>query len=73
MNVWVDSWAVGVSQAWLWPVPCELFPHTGLLKSAPCGGWKTTTSPTLGWVDSRLVSTRWPGSSVGTIEELGIR
>ncbi len=30
-------------------------------------------SPTLGWLISRLVSTRWPISSVGTIDGLGIR
>ena len=30
-------------------------------------------SPTLGWLINRLVSTRWPMSSVGTIEGLGIR
>ncbi len=30
-------------------------------------------SPTLGWLISRLVSTRWPIFSVGIIEPLGIR
>src|SRR6185437_12001597 len=33
----------------------------------------TTMSPTLGFPANRLVSTRWPTSSVGTIDGLGIR
>src|SRR3954447_26856496 len=43
--------------------------------SAPVGGWKTTTSPTSGSekrAPMRLTSTRWPISSVGTIDSLGI-
>src|SRR4051794_39229320 len=43
--------------------------------SAPSGGWKTTTSPTSGSekrAPMRLTSTRWPISSVGTIDSLGI-
>src|SRR5215210_5105214 len=43
--------------------------------SAPVGGWKTTTSPTSGSENRapmRLTSTRWPISSVGTIDSLGI-
>src|SRR5215217_1605592 len=44
--------------------------------SAPVGGWKTTTSPTSGSpkrAPIRLTSTRWPISSVGTIDSDGIR
>ena len=48
-------------------------PHTGGCGSAPFGGWKTTMSPTLGCVIRRLVRTRWPIVSVGTIDGLGIR
>src|SRR5215203_3387248 len=43
--------------------------------SAPVGGWKTTTSPTSGSekrAPMRLTSTRWPISSVGTIDSDGI-
>ena len=43
---------------------------------APTGGWKTTTSPTLGLENEcpmRLTSTRWPLTRVGIIEPLGIR
>src|SRR3954470_17485952 len=49
-------------------------PHS--LTSAPSGGWKTPRSPTLGSVNRspmRLTSTRWPTSSVGSIDSLGIR
>src|SRR5215217_42429 len=44
--------------------------------SAPAGGWKTTTSPTSGSpkrAPIRLTRTRWPISSVGTIDSDGIR
>ncbi len=44
--------------------------------SAPAGGWKTVTSPTLGspkLLPIRLTSTRWPTASVGTIDSDGIR
>src|SRR5215218_4115838 len=47
-----------------------------VLLSEPAGGWKTTTSPTSGSLKRlprRLTSTRWPTSSVGTIDALGIR
>src|SRR5688572_22375938 len=50
-------------------------PHV-LSWSAPAGGWKTTTSPTSGSpkrAPIRLTSTRWPTSSVGTIDSDGIR
>src|SRR5919109_5114336 len=50
-------------------------PHS-LPCSAPAGGWKTTMSPTSGFPNRspiRLTSTRWPISSVGTIDSLGIR
>src|SRR5688572_16650959 len=50
-------------------------PHFAPL-SAPAGGWKTTMSPTLGSPKRepmRLTSTRWPISSVGTIDSDGIR
>src|SRR5438045_295823 len=42
-------------------------------RSSDAGGWNTTMSPTLGWLIRRLVSTRWPIASVGTIDGLGIR
>src|SRR5579859_5350546 len=73
MKVWLDSCGDGWSQAWERPAPWLGFPHSGLIGSAPWGGWKTTMSPTLGLVSSRLVRTRCPMSSVGTIEGLGIR
>src|SRR5829696_3489697 len=44
--------------------------------SAPAGGWNTTMSPTWGSLKRapiRLTSTRWPISSVGTIDSDGIR
>src|SRR5688572_385551 len=50
-------------------------PHV-LSWSAPAGGWKTTTSPTSGSpkrAPIRLTSTRWPTSSVGTIDSDGSR
>ena len=64
---------VGLSHTWPfggWPPP-----HS-LPRSAPAGGWKTTMSPTSGFPKRspiRLTSTRWPTSSVGTIDSLGIR
>src|SRR5215208_2985878 len=61
---------------WLQTSPCcGLVPHW-LLRSAPPGGWKTTMSPTLGspkCMPTRLTRTRWPTSSVGTIDSLGMR
>src|SRR4051812_21097303 len=47
-----------------------------LSSSAPSGGGKTTTSPTSGVLKRapmRFTSTRWPTSSVGTIDSLGMR
>src|SRR5947209_8321299 len=73
MNVWEDAVLVGAPHGAGWPVPWLGLPHTPLPRSAPCGGWKTTMSPTLGWLISRLVSTRWPIFSVGIIEPLGMR
>src|SRR5690348_605508 len=73
MKVWVDSCGVGLSHARPVPVPSVGEPHAGLVKSAPWGGWNTTMSPTLGVRARRLVSTRCPTSSVGTIDGLGIR
>ena len=59
-----------------WSSACAA-PQRGGRSSAPAGGWKVMMSPTLGsaprrWL-RRLTSTRWPTSSVGSIEPLGIR
>ena len=73
MKVWLDSCGVGTSQACECPAPWfGVAADRGRWVGA-LGGWKTTMSPTLGWSISRLVSTRWPMCSVGTIEPLGIR
>ena len=50
MNVCVDSVGVGLSHGCLSGTsslsPCLVFPQSGSAElSAPCGGWKTTTSP----------------------------
>src|SRR6476646_6897664 len=73
MNVCDDSPGVDFEHACGRPSPWLGSPHTGVWGSAPLGGWNTTMSPTLGWLISRLVSTRWPTSRVGTIEGLGMR
>ena len=47
-----------------------------MVVSAPAGGLKTTMSPRSGSPKRKLTrstSTRWPTSSVGTIDSLGIR
>src|SRR5215218_7700359 len=57
-----------------WPEGGGPPPHMSSC-SAPAGGWKTTTSPTSGSEKRApilLTSTRWPISSVGTIDSLGI-
>src|SRR5215207_11221576 len=64
----------GVAFRQTWPVGGGA-PHMSSI-SAPVGGWKTTTSPTSGSekrAPMRLTSTRWPISSVGTIDSDGIR
>src|SRR5215212_3928731 len=64
----------GVSFRQTWPMGGGPPPHMSSC-SAPSGGWKTTTSPTSGSekrAPMRLTSTRWPISSVGTIDSLGI-
>src|SRR3954447_23515326 len=66
-------WGVGLAQGS--PAGGVPPPHS-LSDSAPAGGWKTTTSPTCGSVKRepmRSTSTRWPTSSVGTIDSDGIR
>ena len=59
------------------PSPSVGTPQRGLpASSAPFGGWKTTMSPTDGSpkrMPMRFTSTRWPMSSVGSIEPLGMR
>src|SRR5436305_7605497 len=76
MNVALDSWDEGVPQAWECPAPWLGSPQKGLwlgsVGVAPAGGWNTTMSPTPGRSNSRLVSTRWPMCSVGSIDPLGI-
>src|SRR3954447_1777168 len=72
----VVSATVGVSLMQIWPSGgCAAHcPPAG--DSAPAGGWNTSTSPTDGSpkrLPSRLTSTRWPMSSVGSREADGIR
>ena len=65
----------GLGSRQTWPGGGAPPPHLAPL-SAPSGGWKTTTSPTLGSLKRapmRLTSTRWPTSRVGTIDSDGIR
>src|SRR4051794_41756113 len=62
---------VGSAHAWLGGLGA---PHS--LTSAPTGGGETTMSPTFGEGNRspmRLTSTRWPTSSVGSIDSLGMR
>src|SRR5215213_7534370 len=65
--------SVGSAQTWLGGGGPP--PHS-LERSAPAGGWKTTTSPTDGSLKRepmRLTSTRCPICSVGTIDSDGMR
>ena len=77
MNVWLDSVGVGTSQARVKKCPDGLSPSSATpqvpwSESAPLGGWKTTMSPTLGWLIIRLARIRCPIFSVGSIDPLGI-
>ena len=74
MKVCLDCCGVGAGHGW--SSACWA-PQRGGVSSAPAGGWKVMMSPTLGsaprrWL-RRLTSTRWPTSSVGSIDPLGIR
>ena len=67
----------GRASAWRTAAPgVRLRRRTGRRsRSAPAGGWKTTMSPTsrvAEVVPTRLTSTRWPTSSVGSIDSDGI-
>src|SRR4051794_41720730 len=62
---------VGSAHAWLGGLGA---PHS--LTSAPTGGGKTRMSPTLGspkCSPRRVTRTRWPTSSVGPLDSLGVR
>src|SRR4051794_24195412 len=71
MKLTFDLSLVGREQAWSVGLGA---PHS--LRSAPTGGWKTRMSPTSGLEKRepmRLTRTRWPTSSVGSIDSLGMR
>ena len=75
MKLTSDLPEVGVPQGCGWPSPWLGFPHWTSC-SEPLGGWKTRISPTSGSekrLPMRLTSTRWPTSSVGSIDSEGIR
>src|SRR5919199_4852440 len=72
MKLTLDSPGVGWSQAAF----SSRLGSPQVSVSEPAGGWKTTMSPTFGALKRlpiRLTSTRWPTSSVGTIDSDGMR